>query len=937
MQPVIDDPSQRWWSNHPPAILVTPMETYRILYIEDDDEQREALTGKLAALGHEVRAASGGQEGLAQLERAEAPFDAVLCDLNMPRMTGFEVMEQALPRHRDLPFIILTAHGSIDLGIQAIKRGAYHFVTKPFSLDEIELHLRLAVDHTRTQRRLERSEQRLALLMETVPDIIYSLDQQGNFLSVSKSGEQLLGYTVREMLGTSVFALVHPDDRGRVLEGLEQSVREHDDAINTIEFRMVNKGGEPRDYEVSRRLVFDGERVVRNDGIARDITERKRLDADLAAQTEAVRRANAELRAIFDTTNAAIVMVGSDDTITAANRQVGAFFGLDREALEGTPFSDFVEQVRDHFEDSERFGALVQQLTAQPDRGQMDGVDHFVVFERMLRTSRPEERYLACFCPPVVGAQDEELGRAWIFSDVTKLKEADEQLHTIVEVSPVPLIITRISDGTILFANEHLGDLVGLPYKEMVGRKSPDFYHDPNQRAEVLLHLQRDGELKNFECRFRRQGGGSFWAILSLVTAEIDNEPVIIGGVVDIDARKRIEEDLRWERNFVSAVLDTAGALVLVLDRGGRVVRFNEACRRSSGYTLEEARGRPFWELFLLPEEVEEVRAIFSSLKAGEFPNSHENHWLTKTGEQRVVSWSNTALTDDSGEVEYVIATGIDITERRLAEADLVQANLELREKQMQLMQSEKMASLGMLVAGIAHEINTPIGAVNSMHNTLVRSTQKLKQTLEKDFPEAFAGNKRLKTILRAIDDANQVIESGTSRVTTIVRRLKSFARLDEAELKTVDIHEGLEDTLSIIHHELKHKVKVVRRYGELPEVPCYPGPLNQVFLNLFINANQAIADTGEMTVSTSADEANLFIEIRDSGGGIPAEIVKRIFDPGFTTKGVGVGTGLGLSICYQIMQDHHGEIRVESAEGRGSAFTVVLPRNLDELKGIKL
>jgi PAS domain S-box-containing protein len=913
------------------------METYRILYIEDDDEQRVALSGKLDALGHEVCAAAGGQEGLAQLERAAAPFDAVLCDLNMPGMNGFEVMERAAPRLRDLPFIILTAHGTINLGIQAIKRGAYQFVTKPFSLDEIELHLRQAVDHARTQRRLERSEQLLSMLMETVPDIIYSLDPQGNFLSVSKSGEQLLGYTVREMLGTSVFTLVHPDDRAHVLEGLERSVLEHDDAIHTIEFRMLNKGGEARDYEVSRRLVFEGERLVRNDGIARDITERKRLEAHLAAQTEAVRRANAELRAIFDTTNAAIVMVGPDDTITAVNRAVGAFFGLERDALVGTPLPDFLALVRDRFEEPGRFDALVRQLTDQPDRGDLDGVDHFVVFERMLRTCPPEARFLACFCPPVVSTQDEELGRAWIFSDVTKLKEADEQLHTIVEVSPVPLIITRVSDGTILFANEHLGDLVGLPYKELVGRQSPDFYYDPSQRDEVLRRLQRDGELKNYECRFRRQDGGNFWAILSLVTAEIGSEPVIIGGVVDIDERKHIEEDLRWERNFVSAVLDTAGALVLVLDREGRVVRFNEACQRSSGYTREEARGRRFWELFLLPDEVDEVKRIFSSLRAGEFPNTHENHWLTRSGEQRVVNWSNTALTDPGGEVEYVIATGIDVTERRRAEAEVERANLELREKQMQLVQSEKMASLGMLVAGIAHEINTPIGAVNSMHNTLVRSTQKLKLLLEKDFPELFANNRRLKTILKAIDDANQVIESGSSRVTTIVRRLKSFARLDEAELKTVDIHEGLEDTLTIIHHELKHKVKVVKRYGELPAVPCYPGPLNQVFLNLFINANQAIADTGEVTVTTSADEANLYIEIRDSGNGIPPEVVKRIFDPGFTTKGVGVGTGLGLSICYQIMQDHHGEIRVESEEGQGSAFTVVLPRNLDELMGFKL
>ncbi|MFQ5771710.1 MAG: sensor histidine kinase, partial [bacterium] len=263
---------------------------------------------------------------------------------------------------------------------------------------------------------------------------------------------------------------------------------------------------------------------------------------------------------------------------------------------------------------------------------------------------------------------------------------------------------------------------------------------------------------------------------------------------------------------------------------------------------------------------------------------------------------------------------------------DLANANRHLRETQGQLVQSEKMASLGMLVAGIAHEINTPIGAVHSMHDTLKRAVKKLKQTLETQFPKEYQENHGLSTPIKIIDDANKVIENGSERVINIVRRLRSFARLDEAELKTVDIHEGLEDTLTLIHHEIKHNITVTKNFAELPAIACFPGRLNQVYLNLLINAKQAIRDKGEIAITTFQKEGNVHIEIQDNGVGISRDKLSRIFDPGFTTKGVGVGTGLGLSICYQIIKDHKGEIRVKSEVGKGSTFTIVFPMNLDEL-----
>ncbi len=288
---------------------------------------------------------------------------------------------------------------------------------------------------------------------------------------------------------------------------------------------------------------------------------------------------------------------------------------------------------------------------------------------------------------------------------------------------------------------------------------------------------------------------------------------------------------------------------------------------------------------------------------------------------------------------QKLLQAEVDRKEKELEEArklekalkELEKAHMELKDTQAKLVQSEKMASLGLLVAGIAHEINTPIGAVCSMHNTLVRSLEKLKSRLKTEFSNGKEEDDSIKVLLQIIDDANKVINSGTVRVTDIVRRLKSFARLDEAELDTVDIHDGLDDTLTIIHHEIKNKVKVIKKYGNIPPILCYPGQLNQVFLNLLINAGQAIKDEGEIIIKTYQAGNRVHIEIRDNGAGIPSEIINRIFDPGFTTKGVGVGTGLGLSICYQIIQDHKGEIKVESEVGKGTVFTVVLPMDLGE------
>ena len=181
--------------------------------------------------------------------------------------------------------------------------------------------------------------------------------------------------------------------------------------------------------------------------------------------------------------------------------------------------------------------------------------------------------------------------------------------------------------------------------------------------------------------------------------------------------------------------------------------------------------------------------------------------------------------------------------------------------------------------------------------------------------------------LLQNIEQLNAVNKTATERIVAIVKSLRNFARLDRAELDMVDIHEGLETTLSLVHHELKNRIKVHKDYGNIPPIKCYPSQINQVFMNLLVNASHAIKGQGKIFIKTRVRDGTVTIEFQDTGIGIPDEDLSRIFDPGFTTKGFGVGTGLGLSIVYQIIEKHKGKIEVESEFGKGTTFRVILSR----------
>ncbi len=239
----------------------------------------------------------------------------------------------------------------------------------------------------------------------------------------------------------------------------------------------------------------------------------------------------------------------------------------------------------------------------------------------------------------------------------------------------------------------------------------------------------------------------------------------------------------------------------------------------------------------------------------------------------------------------------------------------ELKETQLQLINSEKLASLGQLVAGVAHEINTPLAAINANNGMSAKFLEKMSE--DKDHFEQF---------FDAIKDINKIDKEAIKRISQIVQSLKKFVRLDESDLQFADINGELDLTLELIKHETKGKIEIEKVYSNIPNIKCYPNMLNQVFMNLLINACHSMPEGGKITIKTNFENHNLVVKIKDTGSGIDESIKDRLFIAGTTTKKVGIGTGLGLAISKKIIEKHHGQITFESESGKGTEFTVVIP-----------
>ncbi|MFQ3597083.1 MAG: ATP-binding protein [Chloroherpetonaceae bacterium] len=402
------------------------------------------------------------------------------------------------------------------------------------------------------------------------------------------------------------------------------------------------------------------------------------------------------------------------------------------------------------------------------------------------------------------------------------------------------------------------------------------------------------------------------------------------------DAVRRSEARLR-------TIIDSTPLGICITNEDGIFEYVNDAYCRIYGYAPEELIGSHFTKI-VNPDKVQFWRDLHDKYMrmTGEEIRGYSDirtEWIVrhKDGKPITILADAARITREDGKHQKVTFV------MNISEMAKLRENL--RQSEMQLMQAEKMSSLGQMVAGVAHEVNTPLGYVKSNLQLLLDAQKELKSLLalhQKLKEQILHGSsnavaKLLGDIERQSETATLHAEvekmclnslDGIERIQDLVSSLKNFSRLDEAAFKQTDVNENIESTLKIAAHLFREKgIKIEKDFGTLPEIPAYPAQLNQVFLNLLTNAVQAIThERGKIKISTRQDGANAVVKISDNGTGIQPEHLSKIFEPFFTTKEIGKGTGLGLSIVYKIIEKHGGKISVESTVGKGSTFTVTLP-----------
>ena len=405
--------------------------------------------------------------------------------------------------------------------------------------------------------------------------------------------------------------------------------------------------------------------------------------------------------------------------------------------------------------------------------------------------------------------------------------------------------------------------------------------------------------------------------------------------------------DPDWQRQMAMLAVENIHESIYWLDIDGRILYANPAAESELGYSAQELRQMRVSDFD--PNVPQEMwgpgGAIERMLIDGGLHDLQSQH-RHRDGHTIPVEINSSPF--EFGGVQYSMAICRDISQRLATEQTLrrekeEQAALirQLKATQDQLLQSEKLASIGQLAAGVAHEINNPMGFIRSNLATLkeyadnllglVNAWQQAEHLLaaEPVLRERIVEAQRRADLSFVSEDIGRLIAEsieGADRVRRIIHDLRDFSRIKEAEWLRVDLRDCLESAVDVVWDQIKCKAELVRDYGDLPPVECIPLRLNQVFMNLLVNAAQAIAEHGQITISTRAVGDQAQITIADTGQGIAADILPKVFDPFFTTKPVGKGIGLGLSVSYGIVRDHGGEITVASEPGQGSTFTVRLP-----------
>lgn len=543
------------------------------------------------------------------------------------------------------------------------------------------------------------------------------------------------------------------------------------------------------------------------------------------------------------------------------------------------------------------------------------------------------------------------------------LAQARARIQSLIDNSPALIYSCRPDDYALTYLSDNIERIFGARAADFIGDASlwMERVH-PDDLPMVMAKsqdLMANGE-RVLECRALRNDGEYCWIRDNArVVCDAAGRPVeILGVVTDITEYKLAEQAMRTMEASAQATLDGLSSRIVLLNERGEIIAVNaawRACAESPDSLWHGGCvGIDYLDLvrqrsgqIAIQEGVSTVAQGLSALMAGQCEEYYLEYLHAAVSGARWYALHATRF-QNAADLRIVISEQ-DITQRKLAEAELRQQhaalqsiNSRLEMANLQLLQSDKMAAIGQLAAGVAHEINNPVGYVSSNLSSLQHYVDDLfrviraYEEIEPALPEQGEAWRALQAVKNEVDlnflmeDVVSLLgesQEGVVRVRDIVQNLKSFSHVDEQVWEWNDLHKGLDSTLNIVHNELKYKAQVIKEYGGLPLIECRLSQLNQVFMNLLVNAAQSIEERGTIWIRTGVEGESVWVEIEDTGKGISPEHLGRIFEPFFTTKPVGKGTGLGLSLSYDIIAKHGGRIDVKSTPGKGSCFRIYLSR----------
>ncbi|MBE9188096.1 PAS domain S-box protein [Microcoleus sp. LEGE 07076] len=836
-------------------------------------------------------------------------------------------------------------------------------------------------DRKRAEEILRNTQDFLNAVLQNLPVSVFIKDAvEQKFIYWNKASEKLFGYSSDEVMGNNAADL---------LEAEQSNYLQSQDL-------KVFAAGKCVDFpEETIQLPRRGKRILHNKkvplfdeagapkyilAIAQDITESKQTETELL-----------RLAIVAQKTQNGVIITDARGCIEWVNEGFTRISGYGLAEMLGNKLADVLQCPQ------------TDPLTIAQLRSALAAGEAFN--QEIYNYSKDGKGYwVALSIAPIYQETGELEGFIAVQTDITARKQAEATVsesesyyRCIVETASEGVWMFD-SDSITTFANSRMAEMLGYTVEEMLGRSLFEFIDDSAREiAESYVQRRRQGIRERHDFKFIRSDGSHLWAIVS-ATPMFDSEGEFCGVlrmITDISDRKQAEAELRQtlqELEFEKFALDQS-AIVSNTDEFGTITYVNNQFCELFKYEREELIGKTHRLVNSGYHQPDFFKQLWSTIRQG-------NVWrgeMKNQAKDGTLFWLDTTIVpflNPNGDPHQYVAIRKDITAKKQAEEAVRLSESQLRAKneelakalrnvhktQSMMVQNEKMVSLGQLVAGVAHEINNPVSFIygNVMHaDDYFKDLLKMLQLYQREYPEPTEAIREeiddidFNFLLKDLPKLLTSMKMGAERIRQIVLSLKNFSRLDEAEQKQVDIHEGIDSTLLILQHRFKEtaghpKIVLLKEFGDLPRVQCYAGQLNQVFMNIIANAIDALEEAmetgqwgdGEQALIPSCPSptlrictevkykqdvliqansavsdssirhpSHIVIRIADNGPGIPIDVHERLFDPFFTTKEPGKGTGLGLSISYQIVVEKHGgELKCNSAPGQGTEFAIEIP-----------